>query len=323
MRRRILLALLVALLLLPGFWTVRRLPPFDRSQTLAATRLPIPQRRVGEVTVEEAWQLTSPNSMSGSWSALAVTPDRRFTLLSDAAMVTRFALSPAGRVSGVSIRDLPLRPGVERRKQLMDSESFTVDPASGLAWVGFEYDIRIGRYAADLSRFAGETRPAAMQHWSRNRAPEAMTHLPDGRLLVFAELPPPDAETRNALIFPHDPVAHPSTPPVATDYDRGGRGAVTDAVTLPDGRILILHRVFSIWNHWDCTLAVADSATIRPGRPWRARTIARFVTPGLADNFEGLAVLPDPRGGYTLWLVSDDNRMLWQRSLLLRLHWPG
>jgi hypothetical protein len=323
MRRRILITLLIAILLLPGFWTVRRLPPVDRSQRIDAVPLPIAQRRVGEVTVEEAWQLTSPNSASGSWSALTVTPERRFTLLSDAAMVTRFTLSPDGRVSGASIRELPLRRGVERRKSLMDSESLTVDPASGRAWIGFEFDTRIGRYTADLSRLDGETRPAAMRHWPRNRGPEAMTHLPDGRLLVLAELPPPDEEARNALLFPHDPVARPSVPPVATDYDRGDRGAVTDAVTLPDGRILILHRLFAIWNQWDCTLAVADSAAIRPGAPWRARTIARFATPGLADNFEGLAVLPDARGGYAIWLVSDDNRMVWQRSLLLRLHWPG
>jgi hypothetical protein len=70
-------------------------------------------------------------------------------------------------------------------------------------------------------------------------------------------------------------------------------------------------------------LVVADSAAIRPGRPWQGREIARVAAPGLVDNFEGIAARADPRGGYTLWMVSDDNRMVWQETLLLRMHWPG
>ena len=320
---RIAFALIAVLLLLPGFWTVSRTPTLDRSHAITATRIVIPQRRVGQVTVEEAWRLTSPNSFFGSYSAMAVTPDRRFTLVSDAGMVARLTLSSTGVVSDASIRELPLRPGTERRKTLMDSESLTVDPATGQMWVGFEYDTRIARYAPDLSRFEGETRPPALRHWPRGRGPEAMTRLPDGRLLVFAEKPPEGAERFNAVLFPVDPVAHTRTPSTAFDYDRADRGPVVDASALPDGRVLILHRRFSLWDHWDCILVVADSAAIRPGRPWQGREIARFAAPGLVDNFEGIAARADPRGGYTLWMVSDDNRMVWQETLLLRMHWPG
>ena len=38
------------------------------------------------------------------------------------------------------------------------------------------------------------------------------------------------------------------------------------------------------------------------------------------DNYEGLAIMPDATG-VTMWLISDDNRMRYQRTLLLQLHW--
>jgi len=94
---------------------------------------------------------------------------------------------------------------------------------------------------------------------------------------------------------------------------------------LPDGRALILLRMvaWGIPPGFAGKLMLADPATIRAGEAWRAEPLADLVAPLPSDNFEGLAVEPDGRGGTVLWLISDDNDSIVQRTLLLRLDWPA
>jgi len=68
---------------------------------------------------------------------------------------------------------------------------------------------------------------------------------------------------------------------------------------------------------------VADPAGIGGPGPWRGETVAEIVAPLPADNYEGLAVEPTADGGATLWIISDDNEMRFQRTLLLKLEWPA
>ena len=64
-------------------------------------------------------------------------------------------------------------------------------------------------------------------------------------------------------------------------------------------------------------LVVVDPAAIRPGALVRGREIATLAKPLIHDNFEGLAVTRE--GNATiLWIVSDDNQLFLQRSLLLK-----
>ena len=39
------------------------------------------------------------------------------------------------------------------------------------------------------------------------------------------------------------------------------------------------------------------------------------------ENYEGIAVLPREAGGFTIWLISDDNRAALQRTVLVELEW--
>ena len=66
---------------------------------------------------------------------------------------------------------------------------------------------------------------------------------------------------------------------------------------------------------------IADPAAIRAGEPWQAERLADLAEPLPTDNYEGLAVEPDGSGGAVLWLISDDNQMVLQRTLLLKLRW--
>jgi hypothetical protein len=47
------------------------------------------------------------------------------------------------------------------------------------------------------------------------------------------------------------------------------------------------------------------------------REIARLELPLLTDNFEGLAVQAEGDGRVLVWLLSDDNRFVLQKTLLL------
>ena len=51
-----------------------------------------------------------------------------------------------------------------------------------------------------------------------------------------------------------------------------------------------------------------------------ARMLAEFGAAIPRDNYEGLAVTEDADGMH-LWLISDDNFMSFQRTMLLKLRW--
>jgi len=91
---------------------------------------------------------------------------------------------------------------------------------------------------------------------------------------------------------------------------------------LPDGRVVILLRIVDPLSppFFEAMLVVADPADIAAGREWRWSKLADLEGSVPRDNYEGLAIVPDP-SGVTLWLISDDNYAHFQRTLLLQLHW--
>jgi hypothetical protein len=142
-----------------------------------------------------------------------------------------------------------------------------------------------------------------------------MVRLKDGRTILFCEAPADDPRGSEALVFAGDPAA-PGPPPLRFFYDDEGKGSVSDAAALPDGRILLVHRRLGFDPVFTTILGLVDPADIRADGVVRSRTIGRVPKP-LADNFEGAAI--STAGGRTwLWLVSDDNFNNWQRSLLLQ-----
>src|SRR3546814_8095878 len=100
-----------------------------------------------------------------------------------------------------------------------------------------------------------------------------------------------------------------------------GKGNVSDAAPLPDGRILLVHRKLGFDPFFTTILAIVDPADIRKDAVVRSVPIGRVPRP-LADNFEGAAVALE-NGRTRLWLVSDNNFNSWQRSLLLEFDLVG
>lgn len=315
--RKVVLLLVLIVGLAPGTWLRS---PADRRQILHVGALQVAEVDLGPLDLAGAWVLDSPHDSFGSYSALAALDDGSLLAASDRGSMLRFA-PPGARRAQVRIGYFGQDPSQPKWK--LDIESMTRDPASGRLWLGFEGSSRIERFDEGFRRRAS-IRPRAMEDWSGNEGPEAMVRLSDGRFVVLAEGTGRglDAATPG-LLFPSDPVA--GAEPLAFRFVPPAGYRAVDMAQLPDGRVAILLRkvVWGIPPEFAGKLMTADPRTIRAGEPWRAEPLADLVAPLPSDNYEGLAIRPDGNGGAVLWLISDDNGAFWQRTLLLRLDWPG
>ncbi len=321
--RRALLLLCLYLLIGPTPLAHTATPRWNDSQGMTATRLPIGPSNVRAtlapgIQLAEAWWLRSDHSGFGAFSAMTLIGPRRFILAADSGMLAGLTIDRRGRIDRPFIAPFPGGPGRGTFKADRDLEAMTMDPVSGRIWTAYEHSHQIWRFARALSRPDGHVRPAAMATWNKNGGAEAMVRLADGRFLVMSESTEVGARGTAALIFPGDPTEAETGPPLRFTYDSGTMGRVTDAAQLPDGRVLLLHRRLSLTDGFVSTIAIASLSRVRSGSTWSARQIARFAAPGISENFEGIAVENDG-GRISLWMVSDDNLMRWQRSLLLRL----
>ena len=312
--RRLLFAALIFVAVGPVPGTVMRFPEDDITQAASARPLVLPPATTGTMRFVRGWHLVSPHSRFGGFSALARTGPGQFLLVGDNGYSTRLALDSRGVVSSVRIRALPTINGRPARKSMADTEAMFIDADSGKIWVALEIVNQVWRLDADLSQIESR-RKLPEPRWPRNRGPEAMTRLADGRTVVFSEDANDDARGREALIYTGDPAA-PGPSPIRFFYDSRGKGLVSDAAALPDGRILLVHRRLGFNPVFTTIVAVVDPADIKRDAVVRSLTIGR-VPAALAENYEGAAISVE-QGRTWLWLVADDNFNVWQRSLLLQ-----
>ena len=296
--RRLLFAALIFLAVGPVPGTVMRFPKGDMTEGAAARPLVFAPEASGAMRFVRGWHLVSPHSRFGGFSALARMGPDRFQLIGDNGYGVRLTLDARGSVSDARIRALPTPDGRPQRKSMVDAEAMFVAPESGKSWIALEGINEIWRLDAGLSAIESRRKLPEPARWPRNRGPEAMARLPDGRAVVFLEDANDDPRGREALIYTGDPAA-PGPAPIRFFYDSAGRGLVSDAAALPDGRILIVHRRLGF-----------DPVFI--GR----------VPAALAENYEGAAISVE-QGRTWLWLVADNNFNSWQRSLLLQFELVG
>ena len=300
-------------------WREQR-PILGDRPNITAVRVPFDpadpaKRQIGALTFLGGVSLTSRDAAFGGFSSLSVAGDR-FTLLSDGGNIVRFRMDAAFRVSEPRFGDLPGGPGFGWEKRDRDSESMAVDPASGAVWVGFERANQIWRYAPGLASPVAHAAPAAMARWERNGGAESLVRLHDGRFLVIAETDRQDRPVRDLLLFPGDPVVRPDSALLAFYRPPDGYDP-SDATELPDGRVLVLNRRFSLPFAWSAILTLIDPRGLKAGQVAASREVARFAAPLTVDNYEGLAVTRE--GDATiLWMVSDDNQLFLQRTLLMK-----
>ncbi|MBJ7439023.1 MAG: esterase-like activity of phytase family protein [Sphingopyxis sp.] len=312
--RRLFFAALIFLALGPVPGTVHRFPVDNLTQRAAARPLVFAPQTRGTMRFVRGWNLVSPHSRFGGFSALARTGAGQFQLVGDNGYATRLTINAAGGVAAVHIRPLPTPDGRPATKAMADTEALFIDPVSGKSWIALEGINQIWRLNSDLTTIESRRRLPAPR-WPANRGAEAMARLPDGRTVVFSEDADEDPRGRKALIYFGDPAA-PGPLPIHFFYDSRGKGLVSDAAALPDGRILLVHRRLGFDPVFTTIIGIVDPADIANDAVVRSQTIGR-VPRSLAENYEGAAVTVE-NGRTWLWLVADNNFNRWQRSLLLQ-----
>ena len=321
MRPRSFLFVVAAVLaVVPGWTGWERLKLLGNQAVIHAARVLLDptdptRRRVGRLTFMGGVHLTSPDPAFGGFSALAVQGDR-VTLLSDGGNVVRFRLASDGRVSDARFGNLPAGPGTGWRKTDRDSESLAIDSQTGTAWIGFERDNSIWRFSQGFERAEAQVRPAAMRRWWRNGGAETLVRRRDGSFVAIEEEDSRGDGTRALLVWPRDPTAQPDAamqlryrPPAGYDP--------ADATELPDGRLLVLNRWWGPPLHFAAVLTVIERSALRPCAVVSGTSIARLTEPLTLDNYEGVAATVEA-GRTIVWLVSDDNRTPFERTLVMK-----
>lgn len=329
---RIAVILALFVLLMNGRHLERRPPPVSRDIAITATAVPLaahdPARRaIGGLRYLGGWQLRSKAGAFGGISSMRVEADGSFVMLTDSGESIGFRLQE-GSITA-HYRPLPPGPGEEGlAKWHWDTESLAYDPATARTWVGFELTGKICRYAPGFRRVERCHIPKPMADWPATFGAESLTRLSGGRFLAIAE----DEETRaggkEALLFTGDPTDPATPPPVRFSYVPPEGYLPTDVVSLGGERLLVLNRRVTLLDLFTAKLSLVDIAGVTDGAVRRGRVVATFQRPLLHDNFEALA-LSWEGGRPVLWMASDDNHMVFQRTLLLKFglppHWvsPG
>ena len=292
---------------------------------VSATALPLEKaaadpHAIGPLRLTGAWHLTSPREVFGGISALMVQDSGRLAGLSDSGEL--FDIAVPEPVRGGAVRSLP-RLAAERDwpRWKMDSESLAHDQATGRSWVGFEHLQRICRYGPNFRTIEGCVEPPEMQGWPSTGSIESLVRLGDGRFLAIAEMAVDRSGAFQALLWQGDPVDKATPPPMRLSYRAPAGYRPTDALWLGEGRLLVLNRRLTLAHGFTAHLSLVRLPPLREGAVLSGNVVARLEPPGLADNFDALALGWDG-GQPVLWVASDNNRFFFQRSLLLRFALP-
>lgn len=314
--KRILLACLLALALAPGTFVRSKIPPPDYTSPVTIERIETEPARSGPLVLDSAWELSSANDHFGGYSAMIAWKKGEFLAAND-----------AGRLMHLPRPDrTPAAPRLDKflnferaDKSHVDVESLTFDPKSGEVWAGLEWAQQIIRFAPGLQMRA-QARPDEMKDWGGNSGPESLVRLRDGRFVVIEEQAS-GAGLHEALIFPGDPTEGAS--PVRFTFKGREDYRPADAALLPNGKLVVLLRGvrWALPPQFPALLVIADPAGIEKDAVLESRFLARIDAPFPSDNFEGMTVIDEGDGSWTIWLISDDNFTRYQRTLLLKLRW--
>ena len=317
--KRLLLAVLLAAAAVPGNIWHEPEPPRDFRRLVAIEPLEVERSISGSFELVAAWEMSGDRVQFGGLSALVALDDTRFLAGTDGGRKLVFERPDRSKLPGVLSEIGKDDPAAKFGRDL---ESLAIDPATGTVWAGYEYRGSILRLDAELAPDK-EVRPEAMSEWGDNAGPEALVRLEDGRFLVIEERARSwGGDSHNALVFAGDPVAGGDPEEMLVRLPQGYRPV--DATPLGNGRALVLLRRVD-WGFpplFQTAIAEIDVDRREEGGAIGARLLTEFGAAIPQDNYEGLAITEDADGTH-VWLISDDNFMSFQRTLLLKLRWQA
>ncbi|EIZ78229.1 hypothetical protein WSK_3204 [Novosphingobium sp. Rr 2-17] len=337
---RILASLFLALTLLPTIYAPPiKAPPQSASPDIVFHPIAVPgsdqTARLGVFRLEHIWHVTSPNWSFSGYSALLALPKGQLMALTDFSRYVIFTPPGAGigdgdpsdavyRTGQFGELSRKVKDGAPETKggtlETFDTEGATRDPATGTIWQSAEGWNAIIRSDAAL-RSDRQVQPALMQGWGVNTGPESLVRLHDGRFVTVRERGRGDLRptVHDAVFFDGDPIDHPTGHAFA--FEGPENFSVTDMTQMPDGRILILMRrlIWPVPERFASRLVIADPSQIRAGGVWKSVEVSKIASTMPIDNFEGIAVVPRPDGRLTVWIIADDNRSTYEKTILWRL----
>jgi hypothetical protein len=285
------------------------------------------QRTVGPLEFLAGYELFSESLYWGGLSGMVVSADGELlTAITDTGHWCRIGLEhdAAGRLIGFLraeegwLLDTSGEPPED--KTYRDAEAITALPGGDFL-VAFEHRDRLWLYRKPKQDHAltqpavAVGAPSALATLPQNGGIEAMARLPSGEYLLLSESGVTDDGDRLGWIGRRSKWAELRLAPT-------GSFEPSDLALLPDGDLLLLERRFNLLDGFVSRLSVIDARTLAPGALLQPRELAILGSPLNVDNFEAVAARQAPDGSTLIYVLSDDNQLALQRTLLLQFRLP-
>jgi len=301
--------------------SARKLPHFQVANSGNA--------RFGSLVYRGGLTLSSPDKAFGGWSGLVMSDDGgRILLVSDAgtwlsAEMAYTETAPAGLARAKIGPVVALRGRELTKKRDLDAESMTLYAGNlrrGEVLIGFERNHRIGVFPIEDGEVKAPTRyvqlPSDARRMRSNSGFEALAVLRGGpfrgSIIAFSERYPSSEGLHRGWIWVK------GVPRQLSLVDHDGFD-ITDAVSLPDGTLILLERRFRWSEGVKMRLRHISAEAVRPGAQLDGEILLTADLSSQIDNMEGLGVHRDASGETVLTIVSDNNfSSFLQRNLLLQ-----
>jgi hypothetical protein len=281
------------------------------------------RRTVGPLEFLAGYELSSESENWGGLSGMVVSADGKLlTAVADTGRWYRIGMEhdSAGRLTGFMGAEsgwlLDTQGQPPKEKVYGDAESITALP-DGNFLVAYENRHRLWLYKQPAEGNPLEQpavvagAPAGIAKLPRNGGIEAMARLPSGEYLLLSESGVTDDGDRRGWIGQRGTWAELRLAPM-------GSFEPSDLALLPDGDLLLLERRVSLLEGFVNRLSLIDGAAVKPGAILEPRQIAILAAPLSVDNFEAVAARQAPDGSTLIYVLSDDNQRMLQRTLLLQ-----
>ena len=277
-------------------------------------------QRFGDLIFLSGFELASKDSRFGGLSGLALSNDGNLLFaISDRGywLTARLHHDSQGVLRGVDswqMASLLTPSGSVLKGSMRDAEALVRD-RDGSFIVGFERNPRLWRYPASREAFALPPQslplPADLFKAPSNGGLEAVAILPDRRFVLITERYKNENGTTKGWLMDKNRFS-------SISYLQSDGFEPTDISSLPNGDLLLLERRYNLLRGAMVRVRRLPATSIRPGARLKGEELALLKAPFEVDNFEGLAVRQHPTAGTLLYMISDDNYSLLQRTLLLQ-----
>ncbi len=284
---------------------------------------------VGKLHYMGGLKVTSSKRQFGGISSFVISPDGHQILgISDHGhwLVADMVYNQNNHlVNMTNARMAPLKNLPEQKKTTApDAEAVTAVDGAGYV-VSFENPHSLRYFQANRPYDYGSLFSARAQKITfasdlpknyislpENLGIEALTTMPDGRMLAFSENTVTEGGVTMAQgwLIGHGKVE-------ALSYEISPSYKPTDMATLPGGDILVLERHFSLAKGMAARLTRLSHMAIRAGKAIKGEVIADLAYPYNLDNMEALAVRQNEAGETIIYIMSDNNYNRLQRNLLM------